>query len=491
MPQSLFARLTLTLIAVLAVAHLAAALLFVQERGEVFYRAAGMQIAQRIGAVTRLLDDKSEAQRREIIDAFQGGVLRIELDDAPRLAEVENDWRGTLFHTLLGSQLDGRRPLHIAIDTPRPLPGEWGGWGRGERRSPPEPWEVGPRGRGPGAGMEPGPRSGMGRGMGRHGRWGGHRGPPNGVTFRAEVELSDGRWVRFQRVLPEEAFEAPIRLFGGIALLLLAVVVVSLLAVRALIRPLTTLAHAADELGRDIQRPPLPEQGPREVRQAARAFNTMQGRIGRYLEDRGRLLAAVSHDLKTPITRLRLRTEMLDDEATREKFQTDLEEMERMVGATLDFMRGLDEKEPRRPLAVDALLESLREEFVELHPDASIILAGTAETPYPAHPTALKRCLRNLMENALNYAGDLEVAVEDHAESLTLHILDRGPGVPADALESLFEPFRRLEESRARDTGGSGLGLGIARNIARAHGGDVTLHNRPDGGLEARLTLPR
>ncbi|GAB6043857.1 ATP-binding protein [Endothiovibrio diazotrophicus] len=465
LPKSLFSRLLLTLLALLVATHVAVALLLLHERGQVFYRAVGFQIAQRVGAVTTLLEGKGTVERRQIVDAFQGGLLHIELDRHPRLADTadDEDWRTTLFRGLVERRV-GRRPIHIAIEAD------------GATLPPPD---------------RP-PPYGMGRGMGRHmGGWGAGVGLGRpGVSFQAEVQLGDGQWVRFRRVLPEEALDQPLQMLAAVALLLLAVAAVSALAVRWLVGPLTTLARAADELGRDIQRPPLPEEGPEELRRAARAFNTMQQRIVRYVEDHGRLLAAVSHDLKTPITRLRLRTELLEEEATREKFRGDLEEMERMVGATLDFMRGLDEKEPKRPVELRALLESLQEEFESLYPDP-IALRGEAAAPYPARPTALKRCLRNLIENGLKYGGAVEIGVEDDAERLTLHIFDRGPGIPEELIEGLFEPFRRLEESRARDTGGTGLGLGIARNIARAHGGEVTLHNRPDGGLEARVVLPR
>ena len=470
-PRSLFGRLLLTLVTVLVVAHGVVALLLLHERGQVFYRAAGVQIAQRIGAITQLLEGKGMEERREILAAFRGGPLLIELDNAPRLpeADIDEDWRTGLFRGVVGSRVGGR-PLRIALrfDSER--------W---------QPRSASPRPTGPHMGPDMG--RGMGRGMGRH--MGGMGLGHPGVAFQAEVRLSDGPWVRFQRILPEEALDEPLRMLAAIALLLLAVVAVSALAVRRLVRPLTTLARAADELGRDIQRPPLPEEGPEEVRRAARAFNTMQQRIVRYVEDRGRLLAAVSHDLKTPITRLRLRAEMLEDEAVREKFQGDLEEMERMVTATLDFMRGLDEKEPMRPVELGALLESLADEFEALYPHP--VTVGGEAAPYPARPTALKRCLRNLMENGLRYGGALEVVVVDGDKQLTLRLLDEGPGIPEELIEGLFEPFRRLEESRAPESGGSGLGLGIARNIARAHGGEVSLHNRPEGGLEARVVLPR
>ncbi|MFN7087738.1 MAG: ATP-binding protein, partial [Burkholderiales bacterium] len=281
----------------------------------------------------------------------------------------------------------------------------------------------------------------------------------------------------------------PLRLLLSLSVLLVAVIALTLIAVRWVTRPLKTLAAAAEKLGADINRPPLAEQGPLEVSRAARAFNTMQQRLASFINDRTRVLAAMSHDLKTPITRLRLRAELLDDEQLRAKFIRDLEEMETMVSATLDFMRGLENREPAQPVDVMALLESLQEDAREL--GGRIDIEGGMPKPYQAYPQALKRCLNNLIGNAVQYGKVAKISVTDAADRLQICIRDQGPGIPENELERVFEPFYRLEASRSRDTGGTGLGLGIARNIARAHGGDIVLRNLPQGGLEAVLTLPR
>jgi signal transduction histidine kinase len=189
--------------------------------------------------------------------------------------------------------------------------------------------------------------------------------------------------------------------------LLVSVAVLAALAVRALTRPLAVLADAAGELGRDIRRPPLDEAGPLEVRRAARAFNTMQERLIRYIEDRDRILAAVSHDLKTPITRLRLRTELLDDAPLREKFLADLDDMQRMAQASLDFLRGGEDSEPIAPVDINALLESLQEDAEDVGHEVSI--AGAARQPLRCRPLALKRCLTNLVDNALKYGQRAEI----------------------------------------------------------------------------------
>jgi signal transduction histidine kinase len=215
----------------------------------------------------------------------------------------------------------------------------------------------------------------------------------------------------------------------------------------------------------------------------------MQTRLMRYIQDRGRVLAAVSHDLKTPITRLRLRTELLEDETLKEKFQADLNEMQSMVQATLDFMRGTEHNEPVTLMDINALLESLQEDARDR--GGEIHIQGVAQVPFRSRPLALKRCLTNLVDNALHYGQRAFIQVEDKLDRLSITIADAGPGIPEAELERVFEPFYRLEGSRSRHTGGTGLGLGIARNIARAHGGELTLANRRGGGLEARLELPR
>jgi signal transduction histidine kinase len=313
--------------------------------------------------------------------------------------------------------------------------------------------------------------------------------PHAGPFVRAEVRLRDGRWARFDSELPGAASALPWRLALTLAVLLLAILVLSFIAVRWVTRPLHVLARAAEALGQDINRPPLAETGPVEIQQAARAFNTMQRRLARFIEERTRMLAAMSHDLKTPITRMRLRADLLEDEETRQRFEADLKEMESMVTDSLEFMRGLGGTEPRQAVDVNALLESLQSDNEAMN--RTMRVEGRAQAPYDAVVSLLKRCLGNLIDNAVLYGDRVTVKVEDAPHCLTLRVLDEGPGIAPAELEKVFEPFHRLEGSRNRETGGTGLGLSIARNIARMHGGDITLRNRAGRGLEAVLTLAR
>ncbi len=272
-------------------------------------------------------------------------------------------------------------------------------------------------------------------------------------------------------------------------MLLAAVIAVSLLAVRWVTRPLKTLADTAEELGKNIHRPALEERGPLEVARAAHALNTMQARLIGYLDERTRVLAAMSHDLKTPITRLRLRAELLEDAGLKAKVAADLDEMQSMVGGALDFLRGAGSGEPVKPVDVTALLESLQADMQEL--GGQVTIEGAAATPFPGKPQALKRCLWNLLDNAIKYGGKAQAVVDDNDERLEIRIRDDGPGIPAAEIGKVFEPFYRVEASRNRESGGTGLGLSIAKGIAEDHGGRLELRNLDEGGLEALLILPR
>jgi signal transduction histidine kinase len=257
---------------------------------------------------------------------------------------------------------------------------------------------------------------------------------------------------------------------------------------RSITRPLSELASAADSIGRDLRQPKIAERGAREIRNAARAFNTMQDRMQRYLDSRSRVLAAMSHDLKTPLTRLRLQVEMLDDTVTQGRLGKQLDEMESMVHGALALFRGLDDNEGFTPLDINDMLATLQSEFAEMN--AKVSIEGHATRSVFGKPQALRRCLTNLIANAVKFGSQAAVVVED-GSSLVIRVRDDGPGIPEDQLERVFEPFYRLESSRNRDTGGSGLGLSIARDVIQAHGGSLVLRNLPVRGLEAIVALPR
>jgi signal transduction histidine kinase len=456
LPATLSGRLILTLLIGLLAAQLVGALILLRDRASVIYQASGLGAAQRIAGIVQVLDRLDPDARARLLPAFNSPQLRVRLvSQPPPMPEANEDLHAAHLRSILTRLLGDERSVQVALVEPMPMMEDHHGFIR------------------------------------RHPRFGpmAEYFPRHDVAFAVNAQLADGSWVSFEYGLSGEPFAWPWRLLLTLVVLLVSVIALTLLAVRWLTRPLAVLATAADDLGRNMHRPPLPEQGPAEVRRAASAFNTMQARIQTYLREREQMLAAVSHDLRTPITRLRLRAELIQDEALRAKFARDLVEMEAMTSAALDFLRGAGADEPVQPVDVMALLESLQADMEEA--GHVVTVQGRVTTPYPARPLALKRLLANLIENAIKYGSRAMVSIEDNATQLQISIADEGPGIEADQLERVFEPFYRLEGSRSRETGGVGLGLAVARDIARAHGGDLVLRNRPGTGLEAILSLPR
>ncbi|HEY7642602.1 MAG TPA: ATP-binding protein [Steroidobacteraceae bacterium] len=302
------------------------------------------------------------------------------------------------------------------------------------------------------------------------------------------VQLPDGATLMFRVAAPLPDPPLPWSLFIQIGVLTCALALVLFFVTRSITQPLSMLALAADAVGKSVRHPPLVEEGVREIRDATRAFNTMQDRLLRYLDSRTSVLAAMSHDLRTPLTRLRLRVESVADERLHARFSADLDEMEALVWSALALFKGLDDGEKFESVDVNALLATLAAEYAEL--GSPLDVQGQARDPVHGKPRALKRCLGNLVDNALKFGQRATIEIEDGA-ALLVRVCDDGPGIPEELLERVFEPFYRLDSSRSRDTGGTGLGLSIARDVAQAHAGSLTLRNRPQGGLVAELQLPR
>jgi len=276
-----------------------------------------------------------------------------------------------------------------------------------------------------------------------------------------------------------------------LALQLIVLAACCWLAVRLATRPLHALAVAADALGPDLKAARLSEDGPSEVARASKAFNAMQDRIATYMAERMQILASISHDLQTPITRMRLRVDVMDDDPQHAKLQQDLQEMENLVKEGVAYARTLHGA-AEAPIRIDpdALLDSLMCDYVDAGSEVS--LEGSIGAALVTRPQALRRILGNLIDNALKYGGSARiVAAALPGGPVTICVRDRGPGIPPGLLEAVFQPFYRVEESRNRQTGGTGLGLAIARQLALAMDASLSLHNLPEGGLEARLTLAR
>ena len=259
---------------------------------------------------------------------------------------------------------------------------------------------------------------------------------------------------------------------------------------RWLSEPVQRLADAARELGRDINHPPLEEAGTTECREATRVFNGMQARIQQQIADRDRFVAAVSHDLRTPLTRLRLRAESLEDSEDRAGFRRDIGEMDTMIRDTLDYLLGVAQGEASERFDIDALVRTIADDHDESGSEGLITVSGQA-APIIGQPRALGRCINNLVENALRYGGCAEILLVDSDDCLVVSIADRGPGVPPHELQHLMKAFYRVESSRNRHSGGVGLGLSIAQEIVQRHGGELLLSNRACGGLVAQLRFMR
>ncbi len=476
LPATLFGRLLLVLGGGLLVAQLLSAAINLAERDRLLASSFGMQQVQRVADVVRLLDGMDDAQRRGLLAVLATPPLVLSLHDAPlTAAEAAQAWPAPMFAARLRAALGEDRALRVQPRegfAPQRAASDGDGRHAGSSR---------------GMGMGRGGNAGMGPGMAMGTPGGGMAGRL--PVLRVEVQLRDGRWARFDTEMPSSPQALPWRLAATLAVLLASVLALSYVAVRWVVRPLQQLTVAAQSLGEDLNRPPLPEDGPREVRQAAHAFNTMQQRLAAFVDERTRMLTALSHDLKTPLTRMRLRADLMDDDDLRQRFEADLKEMEAMVTQTLEFMRGLGGNEPRQAVDLDLLLAALVADQRAMGRDVS--LEGRAAASCMGMPSLLRRAMVNLVDNAVLYGQRATVRLVDAPARVELHVLDDGPGIPEAEMGRVFEPFVRLEASRSRATGGTGLGLGIARNVARAHGGELVLRNRPEGGLDAVMTLPR
>jgi signal transduction histidine kinase len=461
LPDTLFGRLFVATVAVIGAMLLVFILLIVRERRELALLDSGAgSSANTIAEASQYLAGLSQQQRDDARIKLR--EQRLTLDDVrpppPRLQDAEQAALERAFAAHLQRHLGSE--FKVSTGPPR------------ARRSEVIPLHVLRRDLSPPDGPpRPGPMP-----------------PRRDRIFDVTVTFPDGDKAIFRTFAPRTGPRLPRQIFLELGFLALALGIVLYAMTRTITRPLGDLARAADAVGRGATGTPLKETGAREIRRATRAFNSMQERLRRYLDSRTQVLAAMSHDLRTPLTRLRLRVESIDDDQLRQRLVEDLDEMSSMIRGALGVFRGLNDEEVAVPVDINALALELQRQHAELGGEVNIV--GTARAPYVAKPLALKRCLGNLVQNAIRHGVRATLEIEDGAQ-LIVRILDEGPGIPEDLLEKVFEPFFRLEHSRSRDTGGTGLGLSIARDIAQAHGGSLSLHNRQNGGLEARLVLPR
>ncbi|WP_325892565.1 ATP-binding protein [Grimontia sp. NTOU-MAR1] len=314
--------------------------------------------------------------------------------------------------------------------------------------------------------------------------------PLNPPILVVQIELTEGQWVYIAAILPAPYVTLENDLINADQIVFLFAITTLLLVftftlIRNQTRPLKRLAQAANRLSTDIEQPELVEEGASEITTVTRAFNLMQKRLQRYMHDREKLFGSISHDLKTPITRLRLRAELIDDEVQATKINKDLDELEIMVKGALQTVKDTDIHENVTALDVLQILSSIAE--VHNQQRMRVNITGEQLRPFYCKPLAFKRCLTNLIENSVKYGDEVTVYVHDGEKSLDITLMDKGPGVPEEFLKKVFDPYFRLHT----DLHGTGLGLGIAKNIIRAHGGEIILSNRKEGGLQIDIAFPR
>lgn len=472
LPQSLAGRLIVLLILAIVVSQAVSFAIFFDERRIAIHSAAREQIVSRTASIVLLLERTPASLHQRVLETASSRRLLYSLDAEPAVAATPGSESNRLARELQVLIGDPSRSARVVIWQDEPADGWPADWRR--RREHHERMHDG---------FDDDDDDDDEHQWRDRRRWW----PVAGLSI--SVGPIEGRWLNAVTVTglpPTERFWPP---FFPVLLMALAIAVTVILAVRRITRPLSRLADAADRLGRGEEIDPLPDEGPAEVRRTTQAFNRMRDRLQRFVADRTRLLAAISHDLRTPITTLRLRAELLDDDEARERMLATLDEMERMTEATLAFAREEAQHEDTRTVDLSALVASLCADLADL--GHAVEWTDGGPLPFACRPTALKRALRNVVENAVRYGEHARVAILPREDVVTIAVDDDGPGIAAADRERVFEPFVRLDESRNPETGGIGLGLAIARSIVRGHGGDLTLENRDEGGLRATIRLPR
>lgn len=451
--RSLRGQLVLLVVVALAVAQVISLWLFADERSLAVRAALGFEAAGRAANVARLIEEAPPALHPSILRAANSPLVRFDLSGEPGVQHSDHSDGGLVearIRALLGDSFsrDIRVELHEIQGKILPLP-----------HLSPEMAEM---------------HEAM------------MRGELSAVEMNLSIAVEGNLWLnvgtRFERPPIQWPFYTTLTFMLSAAAILIAVF---WFVMTRLLGPLRRLVWAADRLGRGEDVRALPVVGPTEVRALTRSFNLMQDRLTRFVADRTRVLAALGHDLRSPLTAMRVRAEMVDDDETRDSLVASVEEMQSMVEATLTFARGLVGSEEPDAVNLSEFLKCLRQDMV-----VPFETAGHSDCVVRLRPRSMRRALRNVIENAVRYGGSARVRHELQQGEVVLTIDDDGPGIPKTDLEQVFDPFFRLEQSRSLETGGHGLGLSIARTIVRAHGGEISLRNREGGGLRARIAIP-
>ena len=451
--SSLRIQLVLLILATLTAAQLVSLWLFADERSLAIQAAMGFEAAGRAANVARLIEEAPDDLQDSILRAANSPLVRFELTSDPLVKHGEHADGGLVesrVRTLLNDSdsRDIRVELHEIEGQLLPLP-----------NLAHEMTEM-------------------------------HlammQGKLTAIELNLSIAIAGGDWLNVSTRFERPPIQWPlysVLTFGITALALL--ITVTWFVMSGLLGPLRRLIKATENLGRGEEVAQLPTKGPLEVRELTVGFNRMQERLTRFISDRTSMLAAMGHDLRSPLTAMRVRAELVDDDETRDSLIASVEEMTAMVEATLSFAKGISESEPFQSVGITEFLNDLKAGMVD-----DLDIAGGPELQVRLRINAIKRALRNIIENAIRYGKIAAVSWQVEYEDILLFIDDEGPGIPEDALDRVFDPFVRLDESRSLETGGHGLGFSIARSILRAHGGEVTLSNRDTGGLRATVRLP-
>jgi signal transduction histidine kinase len=461
-PRTLFGQTLLILLAGFAVTLLAGSWIYSSARQEAVRAVGGLAAGQRIANLARLVEDTPAEWGERLVTGSSDPAFEVSLSaDRPVLASEDGETgAASIIAEFLRQQMPSREVL-VAVRGVEDIPS--------------------------GFAMHHG-RRGSGFGPGMHGPM--MRAAMSWRGLEAAVRLGDGRWLHVSTVLPDTGLELSPRLLIALLVMVAMVAAVTAWAVRRMTAPLAALAIAADRLGRDVDAPSLPETGSAEIRRASHAFNTMQTRLRRLVDNRTQMLAAISHDMRTQLMLLRLRAETVEEADERDKLLATIGEMEGMLTATLSFARDEAANETRRRSDLGALLASIVDDMAEA--GLPVTLVQCAESVIvECKPQALRRAIINLIDNAIKYGGSAHAALAATSGTVEIRIDDSGPGIPEAELARVVQPFYRLESSRSRNTGGMGLGLAIAASIVEAHGGELRLTNCDAGGLRASIVLPR
>lgn len=459
-PQSITAQILLLALAGLILAQVLGLQIYRSERDEALGLVNSRNAMIRLSSVVRLLSSSPPELHEEILRASRSETLMMRIQDVP-LSPSEHNQQ---YEDVLRRLLDYPNNLSVQISAERI-----------KDQLPPTMFQQ----------MHQQMRDGQG-----HNRTG--LPPPpfwqRDVRLYGSVELLDGRWLNFSSLADREPPTWSVRALLSLLLVALLIGAVLVVLLRRITRPLKLLVQQAEQFGRGAAIPPLSESGPREVAETLAAFNRMQLRLNRFVQDRTQMLAAISHDLRTPLTSLRLRCEFLPDGEDRDRMLQTLAQMESMLHATLSFARDEHQGEENRNVDLVSLLHSLCDDYEDNGQPVECYAEG--KRVYQCRPEVLRRVLQNLINNALKYAGDAEVSLESTATAILIRVRDHGEGIPDDQLEAVFKPFFRLDTARNTEDGSVGLGLAIARTLIHQHGGELRLSNAPDGGLLAEIQLP-